>query len=97
MSQMKNRPANRTANSNTSGDQPTVLNSIAGGPDFAMYERGFADGAEWADRTAEAQAELAARKFYAMETWEVDNRRRSKIDREWFDVERARAGQGVQS
>lgn len=64
---------------------------------WEIWSAGFCSGHTAGFAAAEfdqvQRAELAARKFYAMEGWEVDNRRRTELDRQWPDVLRARAGQ----
>lgn len=64
---------------------------------FEVFLRGYAlgitEGMATAALSDEQAADLAARKFYALEQWEIDNRRRLQIDREWFAVERARREQ----
>lgn len=103
----ESRPTGNQAASNISGGDNPSLADPAGNPafdaqliasnpqaravDWAAYRRGYLDGHADAQLSQEQAADLAARKFYAMEAFEVENRRRTQLDREWFDVARARA------
>lgn len=62
---------------------------------FEIFLRGYGlginEGMAAAELSNEQAADNAARRFYAMEQWEIDNRRRSQIDREFIDVAKRRA------
>lgn len=57
------------------------------------YEAGVALGARAALMETEKRAELAAHRFYAMEQYDVDNRRAARSAAEFIDVAKARAEQ----
>lgn len=58
---------------------------------LAGYEAGYAGGFKAADESAERIADLAARRFYAMDAHEAHQRAAAKSAADWIDVERYRA------
>lgn len=58
---------------------------------LAGYEAGYARGFKAADESAETIAELAARRFYAMDATEAHQRAAAKNAADWVDVHAYRA------